>query len=120
MANEKIYLLVQTEVNDEENNSGEYSILRENPTEIAEGFEVTELNIEHTDKLQMFVILDEDKSDAHVYDVVRLYTDKDSLQDVINAVRSIPGYTEEDLHTVIWEVFKGEPNPEDEFEIVHF
>jgi hypothetical protein len=120
MANEKIYMVIQTEVNDEENNSGEYSIVREEPTEVQEGFEVTELNIEHTDKLQMFVILDEDLSQAHVYDVVRLYTDSASLQDVINAVRSIPGYTQEDLHDVIWEVFKGEPNPEDEFEIVHF
>lgn len=120
MANEKIFMLIQTEVNNEENNAGEYSIVREEPTEVPEGFEVKELNVEHSGKLQMFVILDDDSSQAHVYDVVRLYTDSASLQDVINAVRSIPGYTEEDLHQVIWDVFKGVPNPEEEFEIVQF
>jgi hypothetical protein len=118
MTNEKIYMVMETEVN-EDNRVGEYSILREEPTEIAEGFEVIALDIEHTDKLQTFVILDDDLRHAQVHDVVRFYTTSESLQNVINAVRSICGYTGEDLHTVIWEVFKGEPEP-NEMEVVLF
>lgn len=99
------YLVKEIEGRKENGYIAEYSLEKEKPTSVKEGWAVHEIEVEILEELNRFLIKDD--SEPYIYGIVEINSNSKSLQNVINAIRGIDGYNTEMLFETIWDIFKG-------------
>lgn len=106
MSKEIYYLEKEIRATRENWGVAKYEMHQGKSEKVKEGYEIIKIEVEKSD--EMTEILIEDCNSNHLYGIVKINSNIESLRKVINAVRSIEGYNDEILFDIIWFIFEGE------------
>lgn len=85
--------------------TSEYEVVKEVPTELKEGWVAQEVEVEKTEKENVFVIMDE--SEHYHHGVVSVKLTKESVEELIQIVKQFDGYNSEQLRDILIKIRDG-------------